>query len=88
MYYLRVDTDSDGQFKLSLSIEEGDYSPEELRAHLRNTLDQLGPSLRSKRVFMDPSLDASLAMFMGQYLREFGCTSFLWNPGTEEYVSF
>lgn len=88
MYFLRVDADTDGQFKLSLSIEEGEYSPEELREHLKRTLDQLGASLRGTNVFMDPSLDASLAMSMGQHLRKFECTSYLWNPGKEEYVPF
>lgn len=80
MYYLRVDADTDGQFKLSLNLGEGDYSPDEIRMHLRTTLDQLGPSLKGKRVFMNPSLDSSLAVSIGQHLRKFGCTSFLWNP--------
>ena len=87
MYSIGVTRDSEGVLTLSLHMETQEYTDEELNHSISNSVTQIGPGIRNQVVYIDKTLDTSLAMDVGfTLMRSYGCDSYVWNPATEKYV--
>jgi len=87
MFFISLERNEDGDLTVGLRMEKLDYNVGELVQALKESINQIGPMIMHRTIYLDDTIATRYSMEIGWILkRSYGCTVYVWNNDASEYV--